>query len=450
MDRQGGRRSRPTRSEPKASGGGPLRGALRVAAHAGGSEGIEKRRLRIGFVPLADCAPLVFAKERGLFRRHGLEVELSREVSWASLRDKVAAGALDAAQMLSPMPFAASLGLGGLELPMCTGHCLGLGGNAITVSELLYRRLADADPEALVTRPVTADALRELIARDRAAGRPPLCFGIVFPYSTHDLELRYWLASAGIDPDRDVSLRVVAPPLMVQRLEEGHLDGYCVGEPWNALASARGTGRALVTKHEIWNHSPEKVFGVAEAWLDRHPATHRALLRALLEAAVAIDVPERRLEVAHVIAGESFVDAPVEIVHRSLAPLGRGAGPVFHRNAATHPWISHAAWLLSQMVRWGYVEKPIDLRATASRVYRPDLHREAAADLGLAAPLVDEKVEGAHGSAWILEEASAPIAMGPDRFFDGLRFDPDEIVEYLERFAISALRVRIDELAEIN
>ena len=423
---------------------------LRSAAHAGGSEGIEKRSLRIGFVPLADCAPLVFAKERGHFRRHGLEVELSREVSWASLRDKVAAGALDAAQMLAPMPFAAALGLGGLELPICTGHCLGLGGNAITVSEALYRRLADADPEALATRPVTASALRELVARDRAAGRPPLRFGIVFPYSTHDLELRYWLASAGIDPDRDVSLRVVAPPLMVERLEAGHLDGYCVGEPWNALAAARGSGRALVTKHEIWNHSPEKVLGVAEAWLERHPATHRALLRALLEAAVEIDDPERRLEVAHVIAGESFVDAPVEVVHRSLAPFGRGAGPVFYRNAATHPWISHATWLLSQMVRWGYIEKPIDLRALARRVYRPDLQREAAADLGLPAPLVDEKVEGAHGSTWLLEEASAPIAMGPDRFCDGLRFDPEQVVDYLERFAISALRVRVDELAEIN
>ena len=424
---------------------------LRVAAHAGGSEGIEKRRLRIGFVPLADCAPIVFAKERGYFRRHGLNVELSREVSWASLRDKVAAGALDAAQMLAPMPFAAALGLGGLELPICTGHSLGLGGNAITVSEALYRRLADADPDALAARPVSATALRDLIERDRAAGRPPLRFGIVFPYSTHDLELRYWLASAGIDPDRDVSLRVVAPPFMVQRLEEGLLDGYCVGEPWNALAAARRSGRALVTKHEIWNHAPEKVLGVAEAWLERHPATHRALLRALLEAAALIDEPDRRLEVAHVIAGESFVDAPVDVVYRSLAWAGRGgAGPVFHRNAATHPWISHATWLLSQMVRWGYVEKPIDLRATARRVYRPDLHREAAADLGLAAPLVDEKVEGAHGSAWMLDEATAPIPMGPDRFFDGLRFDPDEVISYLEHFAVSALRVRIDELAELN
>jgi nitrate/nitrite transport system substrate-binding protein len=378
-------------------------------------------------------------------------VELSREVSWASLRDKVAAGALDAAQMLAPMPFASALGLGGPSLPLCTGLCLGLGGNAITVSQSLYRRLADANPEALIGRPVSALALRDLIEQDREAGRPLLRFGIVFPYSTHDLELRYWLASAGIDPDRDVSLRVVAPPLMVQRLEDGHLDGYCVGEPWNALAAERRSGRTLVTKHEIWNHSPEKVLGVSEEWLERHPATHRALLGALLEAAAAIDPLERRLEVAHVIAGESFVDAPVGVLHRSLAALGgSGAAPIFHRNAATHPWISHGAWLLTQMLRWGYVEKPIDVRALARRVYRPDLHREAAADVGKAAPLVDEKVEGAHRAPWRLEEASAPIEMGPDRFFDGLRFDPDQIVEYLERFAVSSLRVRLDELADLN
>jgi nitrate/nitrite transport system substrate-binding protein len=424
---------------------------LRIAAYAGGSEGIEKRRLRIGFVPLADCAPIVLAKERGLFRRHGLDVELSREVSWATLRDKVAAGALDAAQMLAPMAFASALGLGGLQLPICTGLSLDLGGNAITVSAALYRRLADADPEALATRPVCASALRELIEQDREAGRPPLRFGIVFPYSTHDLELRYWLASAGIDPERDVSLRVVAPPFMVQRLEDGHLDGYCVGEPWNRLAALRRSGRTLVTKHEIWNHAPEKVLGVAEEWLDRHPATHRALLRALLEAAAWVDAPDHRLEVAHVIAGESFVDAPVAALYDSLATAGRGAaGPIFFRNAATHPWISHAAWLLSQMLRWGYIEKPIDVRATARRVYRPDLHREAAADVGLPAPLVDEKLEGTHGSGWMLDEASHPIAMGPDRFFDGLHFDPERIIEYLERFAVSSLRVRIDELADVN
>jgi nitrate/nitrite transport system substrate-binding protein len=431
---------------------------MRVSAYAGGSEGIEKRRLRIGFVPLADCAPIVFAKERGHFRRHGLEVELSREISWATLRDRVAAGALDAAQMLAPMPFASSLGLGGFTLPMCTGQSLGLGGNAITVSNELFARLAAEEPDALAVRPVRATALRRLIERDRDAGRPPLRFGIVFAHSCHDLELRYWLASAGIDPDRDVSLRVVPPPFMVGHLEQGWLDGYCVGEPWNALAALRRSGHTLVTKHEIWNHSPEKVIGVTEEWLDRHPGTHRALLGALLEAAVEADAPERKLEVAHVLAGESFVDAPVDPLHRSLcapgAPDRDGASassaPIFHRNAATHPWVSHAVWLLSQMLRWGYIEKAIDVHALARRVYRPDLHREAAADVGLPAPYVDEKVEGAHAGPWVLAAASAPIAMGSDRFFDGVEFDPSRVVDYLASFSVSSLRVRVDELAQHN
>ena len=221
--------------------------------------------------------------------------------------------------------------------------------------------------------------------------------------------------------------------------------------PGTRSPHARAAAASIVTKHEIWNHSPEKVLGVAEEWLEQYPCTHRAMLGAVIEASVEVDAPERRLEVAHVIAGESFVDAPVEVLHGSLAAAGAaGSGPIFHRYAANLPWTSHAAWLLSQMIRWGYVEKPIDVRALARRVYRPDLHREAAADVGLPAPLVDEKVEGAHGDAWLLEEASTLIAMGPDRFFDGQRFDPEQIVAYLERFPVSSLRVRLDELAEHN
>ena len=427
-------------------------------AWAAGSEGIEKRHLRIGFIPLTDCAPLVFAKERGYFRRHGLEVELSREMSWASIRDKVAAGVLDAAQMLAPMPLSVTLGLGGVSAPFCTGLNLDLNGNAVTLSRALWERLEARAPEELTRSPRRADGLKLLIDEDRDAGRPPLRFGIVFPASSHELELRYWLAAAGIDPDRDVELRVVPPPFMADRLEEGILDGYCVGEPWNTLAWARGVGRPFVTKHDIWNHSPEKVLGVSASWLDAHPNSHRALLGALLEAGHAIDPAERRQEVAHVIAGESFVGAPVEVVSRSLIrglddSVGSKGDPdfhVFHRNAAAHPWKSHGLWFLTQMLRWGFIEKPIRLQRVVDEVYRPDLHREAAADVGLPAPFINGKVEGRNNGPWVLDEASAPIAMGPDRFFDGQRFDPDEAVSYLEGFAVSSMRVRIDELLEHN
>lgn len=431
---------------------------LRARAHAGGGEGIEKRRLRIGFVPLTDCAPIVIAKERGWFRAQGLEVELSREVSWASVRDKVAAGVLDAAQMLAPMTFSTTLGLGGLPTPMCTGLSLDLNGNAITLSRALFERLREIAPEEIARRPRRANALARVISEGRRSGRAPLRFGVVFPASSHDLELRYWLASGGVDPDRDVELRVVAPSLMVECLEDGTLDGYCVGEPWNRLAWARGVGVPVIHKHELWNYSPEKVLGVARPWLDRHPNTHRALLRALLEAGRAIDASESRAEVAHVVAGESYVDAPSSIVGHSLG-FGLGVSGavdaartfhVFHRNAAAHPWKSHALWILSQMLRWGFIEKPIDLRALVDEVYLPDLHREAAADLGFAAPLCDEKQEGVHTEPWTLSEATAPIAMGPDLFFDRMRFDPRDVVSYLESFAISSMRVRVDELAAVN
>jgi nitrate/nitrite transport system substrate-binding protein len=435
-----------------------MKRSIRIKAHARGSDGIEKRRLRLGFVPLTDCAPLVFAKERGYFTRQGLDVELSREVSWASVRDKVAAGTLDAAQMLAPMTFSATLGLGGVAMPLCTGLSLDLNGNAVTVSRRLHERLLARDPAAFERRPRRADVLKALVDEDREAGRPPLRLGIVFPASSHDLLLRYWLAAAGIDPDRDLELRVVNPSSMVTRLDEGSLDGYCVGEPWNTLAHRVGVGFPLVTNHEIWNHSPEKVLGVSREWLDAHPHTHRAVLRALLEAGRDIDEADARLEVAHVIAGESFVGAPVDVVARSLT-CGVPGGPedavdrsfhVFHRNAAAHPWKSHGLWILCQMLRWGFIEKPVQLRRLVDEVYRPDLHRQAAAEVGLPAPLVDEKPEGRHGCGWTLEEATAPIAMGPDLFFDGLRFDPDDVIAYLESFRISSMRVRMDELAELN
>ena len=433
--------------------------ALGSRLYAGAGDGLEKQRLSIGFVPLCDCATVVIAKERGFFRKHGLEVTLSRESSWATLRDKLIAGALDAAPMLAPMPLAATLGLGGPSLRFRTGLALSLNGNAITVSRSLYASIANA----LGTNPAgpaeAGRALARVIRDRREQGLSPLRFGIVFPYSSHDLELRYWLAASGIDPGRDVQLHVVPPPFMVERLEGDALDGYCVGEPWNAVAALRGSGRVLVTKHQIWNHSPEKVLGVAEPWLDRHPQTHRAMLRALLEAAHFADDPDNRLEVAHVVCGESFVDAPVAAVRRSLCGSEPGESedtvtnanlPLFHAKAASHPWVSHGVWFLGQMLRWGYIEKAISAREVAADVYRPDLHRQAASDLGMVAPVADEKPEGLHDGDWQLENEGAPIPMGSDRFFDGESFSAGSLISYLEGVALSTMRVRLDELAERN
>jgi nitrate/nitrite transport system substrate-binding protein len=418
--------------------------------------GLEKPELNVGFVALSDCAPLVVAKEKGLFGRYGLEVTLSKETSWANVRDKVAVGILDAAQMLATMPIAATLGIGPIEKPMVTSLSLDLNGNAITVSEDLYRRLLAVDAEAVHSTPVTASALRALIELDAASGRPPLTFATVFPTSSHNYELRYWMAAAGIDPDRDVKLVVIPPPQMVAALRARQIDGFCVGEPWNQLAVREGLGRVLITKYELWNNSPEKVLGVSEEWALQNPNTHRALLMALLEAAAWVDRPENRVEVVNLIAQPRYVNAPRDVVRMSMLGTFQYARTefarslpdfnVFHRYAANFPWRSHAVWFITQMIRWGQLDRALDIRAAAERVYRPDWYRAAAAALGLAAPRADYKTEGDRANAFELDG----ITLGPDRFFDGGRFDPDDPVAYLRSQAVSRLAVPFDELSTLN
>lgn len=408
---------------------------LRRAAYVGPGEGLEKTRLTLGFIPLTDCAPLVIAKEKGWFERYGLDVELSKETSWANVRDKVAIGILDGAQMLAPMPIAASLGLEPTDKPMVTALSLDLNGNAITVSNSLYGEMRRADGEAMAHRPLTARALAKVIVERRERGERPLAFAVVFPVSTHAYQLRYWMAAAGIDPDRDVELLVIPPPQMVSNLRAGNIDGFCVGEPWSSVAVSEDLGRVLITSYELWNNNPEKVLGVNQEWAEQYPNTHRALMMALLETARWIDAHEHRPEVAQIIARSHYVNAPPEIVAMSMTGTfryGKTEAPVampdfncFYRFAANFPWCSHAQWFLAQMQRWGHVGAAVDRAATAARVYRPDLFREAAAALGLAYPSVDAKCEGRHDRGWILEAATEPLAMGPDRFFDGGVFDPE-------------------------
>jgi nitrate/nitrite transport system substrate-binding protein len=421
---------------------------IRSADWAAADEDLEKSTLRLGFVPLLDAAPLVVAKERGFFRRHGLDVTLSRERSWANVRDNLEAGLLDAAQMLAPMTLAATLGAGARAVPMVTALSLGLNGNAITVSADLHRRMRELDPQGMRQYPVPARALAAVIEEERRQGRPPLVFAVVYPFSAHNYELRYWLATGGIDPDQDLEIRIVPPSAMVAALADGTIDGYCVGEPWGAHAAHLGCGHTIVRTYDVWNNAPEKVLGVTREWAERHPHTHRALVRALIDAARWIDRPENRLETVHVIAGESHVDAPVEVIERALAPApaarpgeqsSTSAG-TFYRGAATFPWRSHAIWFLTQMLRWGQIDPPVDFAALSAAVYRCDVYREAAAPLGIPVPLVDAKEEGVHDGPWLLADATSPIAMGPDAFLDGRTFDPEQPLAYLATLAASPTR----------
>lgn len=433
---------------------------LQPAVHAAGGDGLEKTEIDLGFIPLTDCAPLVIAHEKDFFRKHGLEVRLSREVSWANIRDKVFAGLLDGGHMLAPMPIATTLGLGELKKPTIAALSLDLNGNAITVSPDLYRRMANLDPAAATERSTCVHALKKVIETERHKGSEPLCFATVFPFSTHNYMLRYWLASGGIDPDRDVRLVVIPPPHMVNYLGSGEIDGYCVGEPWNAQAVATGVGRTLITDYEIWNNKPEKVLGVNREWAERHPNTHRALLMALLEAAQWIDQAENRIEVADILAREDYVNVPADVVKMSMTGSFRyqhGAAPaplpdfnVFFRYAATFPWRSHAVWFITQMYRWGQLRDPIDMKKVADEVYRPDLYREAARALGLPVPASDYKAEGRHGKSWTLAEATEPMMLGQDSFLDGGIFDPLRPVDYLEHFELHNRQVSLDTLARVN
>ena len=409
---------------------------LRRAAHIGGGEALEKTRLSLGFIPLTDCAPLVVALEKGWFAKYGLEVVLSKETSWANIRDKVAIGILDGAQMLAPMPIASTLGVGPVEKPTITALSLDLNGNAITVSQALYDQMRALDPVGMTRRPFGAEPLRRVIEERASRGEAPLAFAVVFPVSTHAYQLRYWMGAAGIDPDRDVRLLVVPPPQMVNQLKAGHIDGFCVGEPWNQAAVAQGLGRVLITSYELWNNGPEKVFGVNLEWAEQYPNTHRAVLMALLSAARWLDAHENRPQVAEILSRPAYVNAPKELIGMSMTGTFR-YGPdedpvvmpdfnVFFRFAANFPWRSHAEWFIAQMVRWGQIEGPVDVFAKAARVYRPDLYRDAAGALGLAVPSIDRKAEGIHGRGWTLTEASEPLAMGADRFFDGATFEPAE------------------------
>ena len=225
-------------------------------------DSLETRSVTLGFIALLDCAPLVMADEKGFFRRQGLDVMLLREGSWASLRDRVALGVLDGGHMLQALPLASVAGSAGVSVPMLMACVLNLGGNGITVSAALWARMVEARADAAGDAINAAWALRAVIDDQRTRRGTPFTFAVTFPYSSHNYELRLWLAAGGIDPDRDVRLVVVPPAQMLSFLTAERIDGYCVGAPWNALAAVQGVGRLVAAKSDLWENAPEKVLGI--------------------------------------------------------------------------------------------------------------------------------------------------------------------------------------------
>ncbi|MFA5952657.1 MAG: CmpA/NrtA family ABC transporter substrate-binding protein [Hyphomicrobium sp.] len=395
-----------------------------------------------GFIPLLDCAPFVIARELGFDVAHGLSLKLHREVSWANIRDKLDLGVFDCAHMLAPMPIAATLGLGRATEPIIVPMALSLNGNAITVSLGLHEemRLADAAATAAGgTR--AAHALAAVVRARQREGREPLTLGMVYPFSAHNYDLRYWLAGGGVDPDNDVNLIVVPPPLIVQSLASGRVDGFCVGEPWNSLAVHEGLGAIIATKSELWARSPEKVVGVREGWAKRNPVLLERLIRALVTAATWLVDPDNRRKAAGILARPEYVGVASEILMRPLSGdmrlgLERDAHldemVLFQRGDATFPWRSHAIWFLTQMIRWGHVREPFNIAEIAERVYRPDLYRKAVASLGIVTPEADFKREGSQA------------------FFGSEEFDPAAPLAYLARLEIRAPAAELDKFAMLN
>jgi ABC-type nitrate/sulfonate/bicarbonate transport system substrate-binding protein len=342
-------------------------------------------KLRIGYIPLVDATALLVAVDQGFAASEGLDVELVREVSWSNVRDKLNLGLFDAAHLLSPVAVASSLGIGHVRVPLIAPFNLGLNGNAITVSPRLFTALSSMADGDLSDPKVSARALARVVAERKGRGAEPLNFGMTFPFSNHNYQLRFWMAAGGIDPDEDVRLVVLPPPYMVESLASGHVDCFCVGAPWNSVAVDAGLGRILHFGCDIVSRATEKVLAVRETWAGEKPATLAALIRALARGAEFADQPDNISTVSEIVGRR--LDVAPELVVRTLtgklkvAPDGTIRASdryiMIGRDNAIRPDPVQAAWIYAQIARWGQAPLSDELRAAAEAVFRPDIYDSA-------------------------------------------------------------------------
>ena len=379
--------------------------------------------LHIGFIPLVDAAALIVAVDKGFTAAEGLDVTLVREVSWSNVRDKLNIGMFDAAHLLAPVAIASSLGLGHVKVPIVAPFNLGLNGNAITVSPALHAAIMaeiDGDPFDPMA---TALALARVVAARRKSGAEPLTFGMTFPFSTHNYQLRFWMAAGGVDPDEDVRLVVLPPPYMVDSLRNGHVDGFCVGAPWNSIAVDLGIGRILHFVSDILISAVEKVLAVRQDWAEKNPNVVAALVRAHIRAAEFIEEPQNRAEAARILGQPERIGVDPEVIQRTLDGRLKIASDgtmresdrylLVGREGAARPDPVQAAWLYAQMVRWGQTTIRPDALKIAMSVFRPDLYDVASGQRGKASDGSD--------------------AIGA---FAGPAFNPDDIAAHLAAFRI--------------
>lgn len=408
-----------------------LLGAVRSAFPSGAfaaEGGPEVKGVKLGYIALTDAAPLIIAKEKGLFDKYGLtEVEVIKQASWGATRDNLVLGGasngIDGAHILTPMPYLISTGKvtqNNVPVPMSILARLNLDSQGISV----------ASEYASTGVGLDASKLKDVFAAKKTAGKE-IKVAMTFPGGTHDLWIRYWLAAGGIDPDKDVSTIVVPPPQMVANMKVGNMDAFCVGEPWNEQLVNQGIGFTACTTGELWKGHPEKALGMRSDWVEKNPKAAKALLMAVMEAQIWADSMDNKEEMSDILGRRQWFNVPPkDVAGRLKGNINYGNGRVekdtglemkFWKNQASYPFKSHDAWFITENIRWGKFAPDTDIKALVDKVNREDLWRDAAKALGVAAA-----------------DIPASSSRGKETFFDGKVFDPENPKAYLESLKIKA------------
>jgi nitrate/nitrite transport system substrate-binding protein len=403
-----------------------IRAAFPSGAFAQAAEGPELKKATFGFIALTDAAPLIIAREKGFFKKHGMpDVEVTKQASWGTTRDNIELGSdkggIDGAHILTPMPYMITAGKvtkNNQPVPMHILLRLNTNGQAISVTKDLLGKGIQAK----------APALKEEVAKLKAAGKDPKA-AMTFRGGTHDVWIRYWLAANGVDPEKDLSCIVVPPPQMVANMKVGSMHFFCVGEPWNAQLIHQKIGFSACTTQQIWADHPEKSLGVRADWVEKNPKTALAVTKAVLEAQIWCDKPEHKKEMCDIVSRRSWFNVPADdIIGRTNGEVDFGDGRMiakdpnlmkYWKDFASYPFQSHELWFLTENIRWGVFAPDTDTKALIKKVNREDIWRAAAKAIGAPAA-----------------EIPPTTSRGKETFFDGKVFDPENPAAYLSSLAI--------------
>lgn len=399
-----------------SSGGGATSGNTKEAsstASASNAPKVETTKAKLGFIPLTDSAPIIIAKEKGLFEKYGMkDVEVVKQKSWPVTRDNLKLGSekggIDGAHILTPMPYLMTVND---KVNMYILARLNLNGQGISVEEKLKNLKINKESKGLKS----------------AGGTPKVA--MTFPGGTHDLWMRYWLAAGGIDPDKDVVLEPVPPPQMVANMKVGTVQAFCVGEPWNAQLVSQKLGYTAMVTGEMWNDHPEKAFTMRADWVDKNPNAAQALVMAIQEAQQWCDKPENKAEMCKICAGRKYFNiAQEDILERAKGNIDYGDGRKeenfkyamkFWADNASYPYKSHDTWFLTENIRWGKLPKDTKVKELVEQVNKEDIWKKAAQALGVPA-----------------DQIPTSTSRGVETFFDGVKFDPEKPEEYLNSLKI--------------